>query len=112
MDWNGAEPITNNPSRRTLMPADFIPRADAAYAPFSATFCQKILADWDRYGVSEELAIECAAKQAVFAEAFRAIREPATRTPPALAAKRAARKESERVLRVVASFVRSARTVT
>jgi hypothetical protein len=88
------------------MPRDFIPRPDQIFASFAKNFCEKILADYEAYGVPQAMAEECAATQVVFEEAFRVACDPLTRTASAVARKNRARADCERVIRFAAGNVR------
>lgn len=86
---------------------DYLPEADALFNAWCGNFVAKVTADPARYGLDPDDAVALESALAAFAAAYKAAKEPATRTVVAVSDKNEARAALERVVRAAVHRVQS-----
>lgn len=94
------------------MPASYIPATDAGFAAWLLNFSTLLTADPTAYGLTAPDAVLVDAENTAYAAALLLATDPATRTAPTVAAKDAARRSAEAVVRPYAMQINAMDGVT
>ncbi len=94
------------------MAHDFIPRPDVKFLDWSRSFSARINATPEDFGLSVEQAVAYSVLHSAFDVAYRAVRQPSTRTSLTVLAKKEARRAAEREARRLARLIHATPGIT